>query len=143
MTHKHILFATHLDTERDAFRFAFAQAYPGIQFSAVSSAAELIVRLQTQSVHEISFVLVDLDLPGLRETEVLRRLSENVQYRSLPVVVMSDTDVAQDVVETYQLGASAFVGRPHNELSRMRTVKAMGDFWLDINVTPKPEVSMF
>ena len=143
MTQKHILLATEHDADREDFESAFAKTCPGIRLSTVTSASELLERLQVQGIHEVSFVLVDLDLPGMRESAMLQRLSEDTRFRSLPVVVMSDTDTAAHVIETYQLGASAFVGKPKDETARLLATRAMGDFWLDINVTPKPEVSLF
>ncbi len=143
MSTKHILLAAPSSAERHALANALQAACPEAQLTYVQSAPELIACLDERGVHSVSFALVDLELPGLRSDGVLERLSADSRYRNLPVIVMGDTEDAREVIETYQFGASAYIRVPADEAARNKAARALTDFWLEINVTPKPEVSLF
>ena len=139
---RHILLATAEPTERRAFEAAFAGSCPQTRLTVACDAEALLGHLDTQGVHAISFALLDLDLPGLLDGDTLERLGADLKYRSLPVIVMSDTADGEAVVRTYLRGASAFVRKPADDAGRQRMARATCGFWLDINVVPKPEVSL-
>jgi two-component system, response regulator len=57
-------------------------------------------------------VLLDLNLPGIGGTQVLRRMKDDERTRSIPVVVLTVSRESQELTECRRLGAEAFVTKP-------------------------------
>ncbi len=143
MSHKHVLLAEDDPTERRMICDAFAAVDPATKFTCVTTAREVIDYMSSDGVYDLSFALIDLHLADGGGQELLRELNDNPQMRMLPVVVFSGTTDAEEVIRCYDSGASAFVSKPDDMEGYRRAAQAMSDFWLDINVTAKPEVSLF
>ena len=67
-----------------------------------------IVRDQYET---ISVVLLDLNLPGIKGIDVLKKIKENPVYARLPVIVMTSDNEAE--VECLSLGAADFIPKPY------------------------------
>lgn len=57
-------------------------------------------------------ILLDLGLPRLSGTEVLRRVKADPRTRSIPVVVLTASSHDRDFIASRQLGADAYVVKP-------------------------------
>src|SRR5688500_13831576 len=57
-------------------------------------------------------VLLDLKLPKIDGLEVLRRLREHDRTRYLPIVVLTSSDLDEDLLRSYELGANSYVRKP-------------------------------
>ena len=57
-------------------------------------------------------VLLDLSLPGMDGTEVLRRLRDDVRTRSVPVVALTAHAMAGDRERLLALGFDEYVAKP-------------------------------
>jgi CheY-like chemotaxis protein len=56
--------------------------------------------------------LLDLKLPKVSGSEVLRQMKEDPRTRALPVVVLTSSREDRDVVESYKLGVNSCVVKP-------------------------------
>jgi DNA-binding NarL/FixJ family response regulator len=52
------------------------------------------------------------------------------------VVVLSSSDVREDIVRAYELGANAYVQKPVEFTRYVEVVAALGKFWVDLNQGP-------
>lgn len=76
----------------------------------VETGEEALDILSTQ--HEtLSIVLLDLNLPGIKGMDVLRRIKADPSYSRLPVIVMTSDSEAE--VECLTLGAIDFIPKPY------------------------------
>jgi two-component system response regulator len=85
-------------------------------------------------------VLLDIKLPKLTGHQVLRRLRVDKRTRLLPVVMFSSSSEERDRVESYRLGANAYVRKPVDFDHYKRTLADLGDFWTVHNQAPPPGV---
>lgn len=81
-------------------------------------------------------VLLDLKMPGMDGTEVLRAIKADERTRRIPVVVMTSSQEERDVGQSYDLGANSYVVKPVDFSSVTDLVRQAGYYWLAINRTP-------
>ena len=78
-------------------------------------------------------VLLDLKLPRLDGTEVLRAIRSNERTKLLPVVILTSSKEDEDIFRSYSLGANAYVRKPVDFTQFAEAVKTLGLFWLLLN----------
>lgn len=81
-------------------------------------------------------VLLDIKMPKVSGFEVLQQVRADARLRWLPVVMMSSSHVDRDIIESYELGANAYVVKPVDFDEYVETVKDIGAFWGRRNEPP-------
>ena len=81
-------------------------------------------------------MLLDLKMPKVNGLEVLKVIKADVQLKFIPVVVLSSSREARDVVGCYKYGANAYVVKPVDFGEFMKAVTQLGSFWTAINEPP-------
>ena len=82
-------------------------------------------------------VLLDIKMPKVDGIEVLRRLKEGEETRSVPVVVMTSSNEERDVIESYRLGVNSYIVKPVQFETFLETVAKIGLYWVITNRVPK------
>ena len=85
-------------------------------------------------------VLLDLKMPKVDGLEVLRTIKSDAILRPIPVVMLTSSREERDLVESYALGANAYVVKPVEFHQFLKAVKELGVFWGMIN-EPPPEAA--
>jgi chemotaxis family two-component system response regulator Rcp1 len=75
-------------------------------------------------------ILLDLNLPGKTGLEVLAEVSAEPSLRRIPSVVLSSSQVAEDIVRSYELCANCYLVKPIDLVEFRRLVQTLHDFWL-------------
>jgi two-component system OmpR family response regulator len=78
---------------------------------------------QCLAANDYDLVLLDLGLPGLDGFEVLRRLRQ--RRKSVPVLVLTVRDAAEDRVAGLDLGADDYLAKPFNLAELEARVRAL------------------
>jgi len=81
-------------------------------------------------------LLLDLKMPRLDGLEVLERIKEDPNLRTIPCVVLTSSRQEKDLVDSYNLGANAFVVKPVAFDDFFSAIKQLGMFWAIINEPP-------
>lgn len=82
-------------------------------------------------------VLLDLKLPKLDGTEVLRQIRGNNRTRCLCVVVFTSSGEPGDIALCHDLGCNSYVIKPVAYESYIDTVRQIGAYWLTLNENPR------
>jgi two-component system, response regulator len=85
-------------------------------------------------------VLLDLKMPRVDGTEVLRQMKRDPALKLIPVLVMTSSRQPHDVHASYELGANAYVVKPVNFHEFINAVKQVGGFWAMLNEPPPGSV---
>jgi CheY-like chemotaxis protein len=83
-----------------------------------------------------ALVLLDLKMPKVDGTTVLRTMKNDAHLKMIPVVVMTSSREEHDLVENYKLGVNAYVVKPVNFFEFVDAVKQIGGFWAILNEPP-------
>ncbi len=86
--------------------------------------------------HRPRLVLLDMKLPKLSGIDVLRRIKNDPERRSIPVVMLTSSNEERDIVEAYQLGVNSYLVKPVEFQTLGEQVGRAGLYWLLANRTP-------
>ena len=81
-------------------------------------------------------ILLDLKLPLVDGTEVLRRIKADPRTEMVPVVVMTASKEERDIAETYHLGVNSYIVKPVDFDQFTEVVKQLGFYWMLLNQPP-------
>ena len=81
-------------------------------------------------------ILLDLNMPKKDGREALREMKSDPKLKNIRVVVMTTSKAEEDILRTYDLGASSYVTKPVTFVSLVDVVKTLGKYWLEIVELP-------
>jgi CheY-like chemotaxis protein len=74
-------------------------------------------------------ILLDLNLPKKSGREVLREVKTHPDLASIPVIVLTSSKSDDDVINSYELHANAYILKPVDFHQFMKVMRAIEDFW--------------
>lgn len=83
-------------------------------------------------------VLLDLKMPRVDGRDVLRQIRADAALKNLPVVVLTSSREESDLLQSYRLGANAYVVKPVDFEEFTAAVSKLGFFWALLNEPPPP-----
>ena len=81
-------------------------------------------------------ILLDLRLPKVDGLEVLRRIKEDEELKSLPTVVLTTSGAESDIVNAYTHGAGSYLVKPVDFEKFTKLMEVFGFYWLAWNRFP-------
>ena len=119
-------------------RIAFGERLPDAELEVYTDGERALDALDAGRLAEWDLVLLDLRLPGVGGHEVLEavRASQDERVRRLPVVVLSHSEVVEDVTRSYDLGANSHIAKPHSLDALFEVVETLGRYWLKVVSLP-------
>ncbi len=82
-------------------------------------------------------LLLDLNMPRKDGREALEEIRADLKLKRIPVIILTTSAAEEDIVRTYDLGASSFITKPVSFDDLVRTMKTMTDYWLQIVSLPQ------
>ncbi len=74
-------------------------------------------------------VLLDMNLPKLNGMEVLRQAKADPALRSVPMLMLTTSQRAEDVAAAYALGANAFITKPIRFARFVEVIRELAQYW--------------
>jgi CheY-like chemotaxis protein len=112
---------------------ACARAAVDFQLQNVGDGSEVIDYLSgtgkyaDRTRYEIpSLVLLDLKMPRATGWEILQWIRGNAHLKNLPVFVLSGSELQEDKLRAYEVGANSYLVKPPNFSSLVSMVKDIG-----------------
>jgi CheY-like chemotaxis protein len=78
-------------------------------------------------------IFLDLKLPKVDGIEVLRQIKTNERTRAIPVVMLTSSQLEQDVIESYRLGVNSYIVKPVDFSKFAESITQIGLYWLSLN----------
>ncbi|RQG98654.1 response regulator [Natrarchaeobius oligotrophus] len=81
-------------------------------------------------------VLLDLNLPRMDGFEFLRKIEEMPPFGQLPVLILTSSTASEDVLESYDLAANAYLTKPTGPDEYTSMVRSVVNFWFEHATLP-------
>jgi CheY-like chemotaxis protein len=81
-------------------------------------------------------ILLDLNMPRKDGREALKEIKADPDLRRIPVVILTTSKAEEDILRTYDLGASSFITKPVTFESLVEVMKALAKYWFEIVELP-------
>ena len=89
-----------------------------------------------QHARQPALILLDLNLPRKDGREVLSEIKKDERLKHIPVIVLTTSDAAIDIIKAYSLGANCYVTKPVGLNQFMEVMKRIQEFWLSTAELP-------
>ena len=111
-----------------------------IQLQVVDDGVKALAHLRQQGASDTvgrpDLILLDLNLPKMDGREVLQVIKDDPALRTIPVVVLTTSDLDEDILQSYDLGANCYVTKPIGLKQLAKIVRAIEDFWFTVVKLP-------
>ncbi|THE66249.1 response regulator [Salinadaptatus halalkaliphilus] len=81
-------------------------------------------------------VLLDLNLPGMNGFGFLEAIQDDPILARLPVLVLTSSTACEDVFESYELAANAYLTKPTDPDEYAAMVESVAKFWFEYVALP-------
>lgn len=81
-------------------------------------------------------ILLDLEMPRMDGKEVLAELKDEPNLSQIPVIVLTTSEAEQDIVESYQHNANAYMTKPVGYKAFQDIVREIESFWFEVVKLP-------
>lgn len=136
----HIVLVEDNPADAELILHSLEEAQPGVPVMVLHDGHEALDYLLCRGDHERRaadvpprLLLLDIKLPRVGGIEVLRQLKADPRTRSIPVVMLTSSNVERDVVACYRAGANSYVQKPMAFDHLRAALVAVGTYWLGVN----------
>ncbi|OGO65262.1 MAG: two-component system response regulator [Chloroflexi bacterium RBG_19FT_COMBO_47_9] len=77
-------------------------------------------------------ILLDLNMPRKDGRQALAEIKTDPDLRSIPVVVLTNSDTQEDILRTYDLGGAGFIIKPQNFEGMVEVAKVLKQYWFEV-----------
>jgi two-component system chemotaxis response regulator CheY len=83
-----------------------------VPLGEVYEAADGLDALKVLDSQKVSLVLADINMPNMDGLQLLRKLKEDEQWKSLPVIMVTTEGGQAKVMAAAELGAAGYIRKP-------------------------------
>lgn len=84
-------------------------------------------------------ILLDLNMPKKDGREALREIKADPSLRQIPIIILTTSKADEDIVRSYDSGASSFISKPVTFEGLVEVMKGLGRYWVEIVDLPRQE----
>ncbi|MDQ7091576.1 MAG: response regulator [Methylococcales bacterium] len=77
-----------------------------------------------------NLILLDINMPRMNGHEFLIKIKADNALKNIPVVVLTTSDVENDVIKAYEQGAAGYITKPVDITSFISAINRLIDYWL-------------
>lgn len=81
-------------------------------------------------------IVMDLNMPRLDGREALARIKSHPVFKTIPVIILTTSNHAQDIENCYSLGANSYLTKPGNYRELVKLMEMLKSYWYDLNKLP-------
>jgi len=120
---------------------AFKEGKIHHHLSVVSDGVEALAFLRREGPYanapQPDLILLDLNLPKKDGRDVLAEIKDEEHLKQIPVLVLTTSNSAKDILETSELHANCYITKPVDFGQFVTVVKLIEDFWFTVTKLSK------
>jgi CheY-like chemotaxis protein len=136
-----ILLAEDNDNDVELTRQGFNRAKLLVNLHRVGDGEECMAFLRKQGKYADAptpdLILLDLNMPKMGGEQVLAEMLKEDSLKSLPVVILTTSEQAEEVLKMYKMRCSSYIVKPVDFDQFLRVVRAITEYWFTVVVLPK------
>lgn len=90
-----------------------------------------------QSKIRPDLLLLDLNMPQMNGHEVLHEIKNNADLKTLPVIILSNSQNEQDIIKSYENHANCYISKPSDYHAFKEVLKLIEEHWLKLAKLPR------
>lgn len=104
----------------------------------VSSPEEMIEKIKNKEIGDnySPVILLDIKMPGKDGFDALKMIREDPDIKHLPVVILSSTSSAEDILKSYNLGANSFISKKIDFDKFIEDMIVFKKYWFEVSKKP-------
>ena len=87
----------------------------------------------------ICLILLDINMARISGFDALETIKLNLELKDIPVVMLTTSDYARDLDQSYQLGANSYIVKDFDFEKLQSDITGAAHYWLNINRGTKPK----
>lgn len=119
---------------------AFSECQRAIVLNVVMDGVEAINYLYKAPPYENALlpdlILLDLNLPKMDGRQVLEKVKKDDRLKLIPIIMLTTSNAAQDVLDTYGANVNAYLNKPVDFDQFFDIIQKIEEFWLNTAVLP-------
>jgi len=128
------------DDDNDAYMIRRAIERTGVdckltRFHEPTAAIDMLTNLRKPDEEAPHVILTDLKMPGMDGLEFVRWLRAS-QFSCIPVIMLSGSSLAEDILAAYRHGTNSFSTKPVNVHDLNEIVSSVMKYWKETCRTP-------
>ena len=112
--------------DQEIFILALSNSGQKVSCQTFSNALSGLRQLDNNPAQAPDYIFLDLNMPGMNGKQCLAEIKSRSFLKDVPVIIYSTSSRPQDITETTQLGAAAFITKPSSVRS---LTKILSDFF--------------
>jgi two-component system response regulator len=84
-------------------------------------------------------ILLDLNMPKKDGRETLEDIKKDTALKKIPIVILTTSEADEDIIKSYNLGASCYITKPVGLEQFQNIVDAIDSFWFTVVRYPPKE----
>jgi two-component system, chemotaxis family, response regulator Rcp1 len=113
---------------------AFREINTAVHLHVARDGVEAMALLRREGKHKDrprpDLILLDLNLPKMDGREVLARIKQDDNLKSIPTIILTSSEAEVDIAKSYQLHANCYLSKPVGLGDFESLVVCINDFWL-------------
>jgi two-component system response regulator len=136
-----VLIAEDNPTDVMIMREALEGAKVMVELHAVADGVEALEFLRRMGKYKAmprpDLILLDLNMPRKNGHEVLAEVKGNLEFREIPVVMLTTSQAEDDVAKAYANHVNCYIRKPVDFENFVQVVRSIEQFWFTVVTLPK------
>ncbi len=94
-------------------------------------------KYEEQQLPMPGLILLDLKMPKKDGRTALKEIKSDPKLRSIPIIILTTSKAEEDIVRTYDLGASSYITKPVTFEEMVEAMKTLAKYWFQIVELPQ------